>query len=297
METVAELPLFSFDGDDDSYVVDNAGDKEKENARPGSGTDTVYTSLPAYTMPANVENLAYTGATGFSGKGNKSGNRVTGGPAADRLDGQKGNDVMIGLAGDDTHVVDSTADLVTEEPDGGIDTILSGVSITTLSQNVEVLSLSKGNINGTGNALDNVIIGSSSQNILSGGDGADTLIGGLGNDTFYGETSAAPGDDADTVSYAGAKKAIVFSLANTAAGQNTGGAGTDRIYDVSSIENLTGSGFNDTLTGNTGPNVISGMDGNDTILGLGGADVLIGGKGLDMIDCGADAEADRVVYA
>lgn len=281
---------------DDSYIVDNAGDKVKETARPASGTDTVYTALPAYTMPANVENLVYTGAAGFSGKGNKSGNRMSGGPAADRLDGQKGNDVMIGLGGDDSYVVDSLADLVTEEPGGGYDAVIASVTITTLSQNVEALTLSKGNINGTGNALDNLIIGSTSQNVLSGGDGADTLIGGLGNDSFYGETSAAPGDDADTISYAGAKKAIVFSLANTLAAQNTGGAGTDRIYDNSSIENLTGSAFNDTLTGNTTNNVLSGTDGNDTLLGLAGADVLVGGKGLDLIDAGADADVDRVTY-
>ena len=281
---------------DDSYIVDNAGDKVKENARPASGTDTVYTALPAYVMPANVENLVYTGAASFSGKGNKSGNRMTGGPAADRLDGQKGNDVLIGLGGDDSYVVDSLADLVTEEPGGGYDAVMSSVTITTLSQNVEALTLSKGNISGTGNALDNLIIGSTSQNVLSGGDGADTLIGGLGNDSFYGETNAAPGDDADTVSYVGAKKAIVFSLANTLAGQNTGGAGTDRIYDVSAIENLTGSSFNDTLTGSATGNVLSGTDGNDTLLGLTGADVLVGGKGLDLIDAGADADVDRVTY-
>lgn len=281
---------------DDSYIVDNAGDKVKENARPASGTDTVYTSLPAYVMPANVENLVYTGEGSFSGKGNKSGNRMTGGPAADRLDGQKGNDVMIGLGGDDTYVVDSLADLATEEPGGGYDAVIASVTITTLSQNVETLTLSKGNINGTGNALDNLIIGSTSQNVLSGGDGADTLIGGLGNDTFYGETSATPGDDADTISYAGAKKAIVFSLANTLTAQNTGGAGTDRIYDVSSIENLTGSAFNDTLTGSASGNVLSGTDGNDTLLGLAGADVLVGGRGLDLIDAGADADVDRVTY-
>ena len=281
---------------DDSYVVDNAGDKVKENARPGGGTDTVYTSLPAYTMPANVENLVYTGESGFSGKGNKSSNRMTGGPGADTLDGQKGTDVMFGLGGDDTYVVDSPADLVNEGPDSGTDAVISSVTVTTLSSNVEVLSLSKGNINGTGNALDNVIVGSSRNNILSGGDGADTLIGGKGNDSFYGETSASPGDDADTVAYSDATKGVTFSLANTLTGQNTVGSGTDRIYDNSSIENLTGSNFNDALTGSAIGNVIRGANGNDTIAGLTGADFLIGDGGLDLIDCGSDTDIDRVAY-
>ena len=281
---------------DDSYVVDNAGDKVKENARPGGGTDTVYTSLPAYTMPANVENLVYTGESGFSGKGNKSSNRMTGGPGADTLDGQKGTDVMFGLGGDDTYVVDSPADLVNEGPDSGTDAVISSVTVTTLSSNVEVLSLSKGNINGTGNALDNVIVGSSRNNILSGGDGADTLIGGKGNDSFYGETSASPGDDADTVAYSDATKGVTFSLANTLTGQNTVGSGTDRVYDNSSIENLTGSNFNDALTGSAIGNVIRGANGNDTIAGLTGADFLIGDGGLDLIDCGSDTDIDRVAY-
>jgi Ca2+-binding RTX toxin-like protein len=280
----------------ESYIVDNAGDKVKETAKAGGGTDTVYTSLPSYTLPLNVENLVYTGASNFSGKGNKSSNRMYGGPAADKLDGQKGVDVMAGGAGDDTYLVDSTSDLVNEDPDAGFDQVTSSVTITTLSQNVEMLTLSKGNVNGTGNALDNMIIGSTGLNILSGGDGADTLIGGMGNDTFYGETAASLGDDADTISFSGAKKGVIFSLANTLAGQNTGGAGTDRIYEISGIENLTGTSFPDNLTGSAISNVIRGSDGNDLIYGLAGLDVLFGDAGMDSIDCGADTDMDRVAY-
>ena len=41
-------------------------------------------------------------------------------------------------------------------------------------------------INGTGNNLNNVLIGNSAANVLDGGLGADTLIGGGGNDTLNG---------------------------------------------------------------------------------------------------------------
>lgn len=280
----------------DSYIVDNAGDKVKETAKPGSGVDTVYTSLPSYRMPPNVENLVYTGVSNFSGIGSKNNNRMSGGPANDTLDGQKGVDVLIGGLGDDTYIVDSPSDLVLEDAESGTDAVVSSTTITTLNQNVEILSLKKGNINGTGNALDNVIIGSTSNNILSGGDGADTLIGGMGNDTFYGETGASPGDDADTISYGGAKKGVVFSLANTLAAQKTGGAGTDRIHDISGIENLTGTLFPDNLTGSAVSNIIHGSDSNDLISGLSGADVLYGDAGLDAIDCGSDGDVDRVAY-
>ena len=53
---------------------------------------------------------------------------------------------------------------------------------------------------------------------------------------------------------------MTVSLATTTA-QNTVGDGTDTL---SSIENLIGSGFGDTLTAASGDNTISGGSGNDT---------------------------------
>ena len=50
---------------------------------------------------------------------------------------------------------------------------------------------------------------------------------------------------------------------------NTGDAARDTYY---SIENLTGSNFNDTLTGDGGNNVLDGGLGNDTLDGGAGVD-------------------------
>ncbi len=55
----------------------------------------------------------------------------------------------------------------------------------------------------------------------------------------------------DTVSYAFASAGVTVSLASAGA-QATGGSGSDTLI---SIENLIGSGFNDSLTGNAGNNV------------------------------------------
>ncbi len=63
---------------------------------------------------------------------------------------------------------------------------------------------------------------------------------------------------------------MTVNLANTGT-QSTGGAGTDTL---TSIENVTGSAFNDTLTGNTGNNVIIGGAGNDTMNGAAGTDTV-----------------------
>jgi Ca2+-binding RTX toxin-like protein len=55
----------------------------------------------------------------------------------------------------------------------------------TLGFGLENLTLTgTGNINGTGNDNNNVIIGNSANNILNGGAGDDTLIGGSGADVF-----------------------------------------------------------------------------------------------------------------
>jgi len=44
--------------------------------------------------------------------------------------------------------------------------------------------LGSGAINGTGNALNNVIIGNAKANVLTGGAGIDTETGGAGSDFF-----------------------------------------------------------------------------------------------------------------
>ena len=72
------------------------------------------------------------------------------------------------------------------------------------------------NIHGTGNALNNKIIGNSSDNILDGVTGADTLIGGAGNDTYYVDNS---GDQ--IIEYANQGTETVQSSISYTLGANT----------------------------------------------------------------------------
>jgi len=118
---------------------------------------------------------------------------LSGGTGNDNLNGGSGADIMKGDAGNDTYIVDKSGDKVTEAVNRGTDIIKASVN-ETLPGNVENLILTgKSKINGTGNALDNIITGNSGKNKLSGkyGNdklngkaGADTLIGGAGKDSF-----------------------------------------------------------------------------------------------------------------
>ena len=98
---------------------------------------------------------------------------LTGGNDNDALDGLAGADTMSGGAGNDIYFVDQAGDVVTELLDKGTqDTIVSMITLT-LPANVENLQLVGGALNGTGNGLDNDILGNSLANSLDGGAGND----------------------------------------------------------------------------------------------------------------------------
>jgi serralysin len=251
------------------------------------------------------------------------------------LRGSSGSDRLTGGAGNDAYGVDSDLDAVAEIPGEGRDTVYTSLTDYALPANVEDLVFRNGDLNdtveagvalapvrGTGNDLDNVIIG---------GADSDTLIGGLGNDTLVGNfrpSSASDrlegglGDDQYEVDLLGD---IVVEHANEGIdvirltiGQNSAGEPLFGRYSLKDlgldhIENLSLSGrffdpnvgiplYNSfTLEGNSLDNEIVGGDEADVLLGLTGNDSLIGGAGNDMLEGGAgddyyevDGIGDRV---
>ncbi|MDD2776613.1 MAG: hypothetical protein PHU06_11715 [Gallionella sp.] len=118
----------------------------------------------------------------YGGAGNDI---LFGGLGNDYLDGGAGADFMEGGQGDDTYLVNSVNDSILERANEGYDTVISSTNYI-LNTGIEELRLLEGlDIHGTGNALDNKIIGNSRNNILDGVTGADVMIGGAGDDTYY----------------------------------------------------------------------------------------------------------------
>lgn len=112
--------------------------------------------------------------------GNHTKNSLVGSLGNDVLDGGLGAYTLKGGLADDTYVVDNKKDHVIELVKQGIDTVNSSITYS-LVKNVENLVLTgTAKINGTGNNLDNNIIGNDADNVLNGIAGHDTLTGGLG---------------------------------------------------------------------------------------------------------------------
>ena len=101
----------------------------------------------------------------------------------DILDGRWGSGLMYGGKDNDTYYIDGLNDQVVELADEGHDKVYSSINYT-LRDNVEDLELTGNARDGTGNNLQNHIIGNDLRNILDGRGGADTLEGGRGDDIY-----------------------------------------------------------------------------------------------------------------
>lgn len=170
------------------YSTDRIG----TDLQGGSQNDTLYGGAKADKLTGGAGNDHLSGGAGNDTLNGGAGNdNLSGGAGNDTLDGGTGADVMAGGAGNDTYYVDNVGDVVVEALKNGIDTVISSVSWNMNGPIVENLTLVGGlAINGTGNSLDNVIIGNGAANILRGERGSDTLIGGRGKDLLYGGSGA-----------------------------------------------------------------------------------------------------------
>ncbi|MCC3447524.1 MAG: hypothetical protein JGK03_26315 [Microcoleus sp. PH2017_25_DOB_D_A] len=277
----------------DKYIVDNIADVVTESA--AEGIDLVESTV-SYTLGVNVEDLHLKGTAAIDATGNNAHNAILGndannslyglgdrdylfgGGGNDFLDGGDGDDQIYGGAGDDIiygragaddmnggsgndlYLVDNVADLVTEKAAEGTDTVVTSTISYTLGANVENLTLSDAaDIDGTGNELNNYMLGNAGKNFLKGEDGDDLINGRGGRDIILG------GNGIDTL---------------------LGDAGNDDIQGMKGNDILYGNDDNDQLFGGGGNDILNGGNGNDVLAGggdidLAGNNILWGGAGAD----------------
>ena len=118
----------------DTYIVDVAGDTVSERIAGIAGGIDLVRSAANFVLGANIETLTLTGNADINGTGNALVNSIIGNAGDNRLDGMAGADSMTGGDGDDTYVVDNAGDVVTEQTNGGIDTIVTGRSVNLLTE-------------------------------------------------------------------------------------------------------------------------------------------------------------------
>lgn len=199
--------------------------------------------------------------------------QLTGLTGNDLLDGGAGTDRLMGGSGDDEYLVDDPGDVVTELADEGNDTVRSSAT-RTLEAEVENLTLTESAaINGTGNALDNRLIGNRGVNVLTGG---------LGNDTYVVDAD-------DTV------------VESAGEGMDTVQTGDDATLGAN-VENLTltgsaslvgaGNNLDNVLRADGSISILAGGDGDDTyVIGPHGDDDILVETvtgGIDTVMAGHD---------
>ena len=145
-----------------------------------SGFESIFGSLFADVLTGDDGDNVISALTGDDVlQGLAGSDALFGGGGNDTLDGGSGADIMFGDDGDDTYLVDNAGDVVDETGLSDLDTVLTAISFSLADathamgpiENLTLLGTTA--INGTGNALANVITGNAGSNVLDGQGGAD----------------------------------------------------------------------------------------------------------------------------
>jgi Ca2+-binding RTX toxin-like protein len=183
---------------------------------------------------------------------------LDGGHDSDSLDGGVGIDILHGGSGNDTISGGAGFDFIFG--DAGTDTVSYQASGAAVMVNLQDF---------TGNA---------------GGDASSDLIAEILDSLVGGDDPAAL-----------IGSSLFLALATSLGSDDDNGAFSLSIPDVTlSMENASGSAFDDTLFGNNDSNVLDGKAGGDGISAGLGRDTLVGGAGLDTLRGGEGA--DRFVF-
>ena len=295
--TVGSDRLLGFDGND--TLIGGPG---ADGLVGGFGNDTASYATAATGVVADLDDNTF-GTGDARGDSYISIDNLDGSAHDDVLYGDHSNNQLSGGAGNDILVGETGADRLDGGP--GIDTVAYDASAIGLRADLLAPPTNTGDATGDsyisienldGSSFDDILLGDNKANVIGGNlyhdlaSGNDRLYGRGGNDTLFGYDGndileGGPGADVldggtgiNTASYATAASGVSADLDD-----NEFATGDAKGDIFTSIQNLTGSPFADTLYGNHGANRLSGGGSNDILVGEAGADTLDGGAGVDTV--------------
>ncbi|KGM46677.1 cadherin-like domain-containing protein [Pseudooceanicola atlanticus] len=233
---------------------------------------TVVDRLAATSQPIaelqGVENAIGTRFNDFL-EGDEGDNTIIGGAGDDTIRGGKGADEVDGGAGVDTLLL--TDNVVSGGITQGVFANLTTGEIIDGNGNIEK-AYNFENVSSTG--LDDMLIGTDGDNIFIMGGGNDTVFGGRGIDTVrYGSNVQSGFDQIRGI------KVVLGGTSEDGVVVN-GQVGLDQLF---SIENVVGTNLDDQIMGDASNNVLVGGLGADTISGGAGDDTISTGAGADRV--------------
>ncbi len=259
------------------------------------GNDIIYGGTGEDTILGGTGNDSITGGTGND--------LIYGGPGENTIIGGTGNSTISGGGGDDLLSAGGTdswlmsygsanmklTDTTLTTWGGGSqsESNISGFEHAILSAGDGDLTLDASAFSGTvilqGGTGDDTMIGTGGPDTLIGGAGNDSLVGGAGATfTFNGGSSGSQIVDETTensgawLDFSQAPDGISINLSLATPQTVIPGLLTLTLTDPLGINNVMGSGYNDTILGNDLDNTLIGAGGDDLIAGLGGNDVIEG---------------------
>jgi Ca2+-binding RTX toxin-like protein len=259
--------------DSDSAIIDRSGATAALRfvMQSVGGTTTL---VGDGTTTTSIGNITLTGGSGADTFTTLDGiDTLNGGAGADTLNGGAGADRLTGGTGNDAFVVDNAGDLVFEASGGGVDRVFASTSYTLQAgQEIEGLQLlaatGSANLNLTGNAISQSLVGNNGANVINGGVGRDAMTGRGGDDTYIVDNLGDRVTEA-----AGGGRDTVLATASYALGEGQEIEALQlRASTGSARFNLSGNAFGQSLVGNNGANVLDGRGGGDVLTGRGGAD-------------------------
>lgn len=215
---------------------------------------------------------------------------VVGSNSDDVIDGDGGSNRLVGQRGDDViraygsgGLTPASGDILSGGP--GEDVLDGGEGPDVLdyenSRRPVVVDLAEGTASGDGSdtvAGFEAVIGTDSGDEIAGDAGDNLFAPGEGDDSLDGRGGT------DQAAYFNARAPVVVDLSIG----TSEGAGSDVLAD---IEDILGSGGDDSLQGDAEDNVIDGGSGSDQLAGLDGDDTLVGSAGGDAADGGDGRDA------